>query len=396
MVFSCAGADGCDEQVTDYVYVNIEGKPICLSTERWCKKHYDNFVAHAYDKGLPVKICSICLKNLEFIHNNPIVNGKSCCQRCVDNTDGEKSFLIGIEGTIGVGKTFFCAKNKNRFKVIEENVPGSILSAFYSDTKKYGLAFQFRMFYNRLVEWKVQMELVKHGVPMMKKTDSNSSSSRINVCLLDRTVMGDLVFATTLYIQGTLDENEYNMYLNSWNEWVPPIYKNHCRFIYLDAPPKVTKARIKQRGIMSEQSIDMKYLETLYLVYFNMVCCLMELDVPVFVYDWSDLQKIPDPTVLINSIIDGDGPPPPYKNRSIETEIFTTNQKWFSSTNEKDKRMSSSLRYLQFDVDDVHEILKSIASRGSYTAEKPPTPKIYMSPQVKCWYRQEKKSDIFV
>lgn len=191
--------------------------------------------------------------------------------------------IIAIEGPIAAGKSYLCRKiaEKLNYEIRQENVPEHFLSCFYSDPARYALPFQLRMFYERHYNWKLELEAARRA-----------SRKPVSPVLMDRTVYGDLVFATANYITGSLERQDYELYMQEFRVHMASSNSlDGARFLYLDATPGACLERIRRRGVASEQGMPRPYLETLYLCYFNLVMCMIEAGVCVRVCDW---EKLPD------------------------------------------------------------------------------------------------------
>ena len=169
--------------------------------------------------------------------------------------------IISVEGNIGVGKSTFIniLKSKwNNCEVVSEPVDmwknltdsdgKNILQTFYEDIPRWAYSFQNVACITR----------------MMKIEDTiRASDSRY--IFLDRSLGTDKnVFEKMLYDNGQLNEIEHSMY----NLWCDFYYKyvrsqENQIHIYLKASPEKCYERIKKRGRIEEESINLEYLQGL-------------------------------------------------------------------------------------------------------------------------------------
>lgn len=187
--------------------------------------------------------------------------------------------IIAVEGLIGAGKTHLCELlcEKLGYEVKREDVPELLLQCFYGNPKKYALAFQLRMFLQRSYEWRLTSTLIEHGVLRPAAP-----------VLMDRSVYGDMVFATANYINGSLAPVEYELYTAEFKGKLRSLHSlQHARFLYLHALPNTCLERVKLRAHQAEHGIPYTYMSLLYLCYFNLIMCLIEEGRPVRICDWS-------------------------------------------------------------------------------------------------------------
>ena len=172
--------------------------------------------------------------------------------------------IVVIEGNIGTGKTTFL-KNLIKSKHLEETFKGkkidyifepvdqwlnfkddegiNVLDRFYNDIEKFAFSFQWLAFMTRI------------------KSIMNSNA---DIIVVERSVFTDKnVFVNSLYKSGKITNIEWKIY-NEWFNWILNTFKlqKHL-FIYLQADPKISMNRIKNRGREEEKNISFEYLETL-------------------------------------------------------------------------------------------------------------------------------------
>lgn len=170
----------------------------------------------------------------------------------MDNFRGK---ICCIEGPIGVGKTSLCIELK---KQLENNGINTIfytepfnqqmLEQFLSDPKKYAYAFQLYMLTRRQVIF----------------VQAQYEAQKGSCCLIDRSLIGDYVFATLQQQENNITNEDFEIYKS--------VYKQFSEFkpdviIYLDSTIETQLKRILKRGRSGENAYQIKYLEKLNSVY---------------------------------------------------------------------------------------------------------------------------------
>jgi deoxyadenosine/deoxycytidine kinase len=163
----------------------------------------------------------------------------------------KKSYLIGIAGNIGVGKTTLTrhlAERLNWKAFFESVIDNPYLDDFYSDMKRWSFNLQIYFLAHR---FRTQREIYNLAYPAIQ----------------DRTIYEDVeIFARSLYEQGYMNERDYQTYRELFNNMVYFLPKPDL-IIYLKASIKTLLTRIKQRGRDFEQTIPPDYLEYLNIAY---------------------------------------------------------------------------------------------------------------------------------
>jgi deoxyadenosine/deoxycytidine kinase len=160
--------------------------------------------------------------------------------------------VICIEGQIGIGKSTlgkqmetFLRKIGFNAKYYSEYVNQELLAQYISDMKRYSYAFQMIMLCKRMEVYRQALELAKIG----------------GVAILDRSLIGDMIFAQMQRDNGNISESEWSVYMSVVKQ-ENNLEPDHV--IYLRAPVEKCLERIKKRGIEAEiNGYDFKYLKTL-------------------------------------------------------------------------------------------------------------------------------------
>jgi len=169
--------------------------------------------------------------------------------------------IFTVEGNIGSGKSTFVRNLRNwymkthpgfeivfleepvkKWKSIKDKHNMSILEKFYTNQSKYAFAFQMMAYISRLAALKQAVEQNPNAV-----------------IITERSLYTDKeVFAKMLYEDGKIEEVEYQIYL----EWFNEFQKEYPLegIIYLVTDYKTCHERIEKRSREGESNISMFYL----------------------------------------------------------------------------------------------------------------------------------------
>lgn len=156
--------------------------------------------------------------------------------------------FIAVEGPIGVGKTTLARRLAATFgydTLLEGAADNPFLERFYAEGRRNALPTQLFFLLQRveqLRDWR-QEDLF--------------GPAQVADFLMDK----DRLFA-----QVTLDEHEFDLYDQLHRQLAIDVPAPDL-VIYLQAPPRVLHARIRQREISAERHIDDAYLESLVEAY---------------------------------------------------------------------------------------------------------------------------------
>ena len=164
-----------------------------------------------------------------------------------------KQKVINIAGVVGVEKSSLCnIFNELGYKVYHEPVfDNELLEKFYYDKEKYAFPLQI-FFLNKRFE--------------MYKDSINHPAS-----IMDRSIVEDRIFAKMLRDQGELNDKEYDIYVELFNNMMEHV-QPPTLMVYLRIKTENVIERIKHRGrkYELEQSINYWYdLNSNYEVFFN-------------------------------------------------------------------------------------------------------------------------------
>lgn len=156
--------------------------------------------------------------------------------------------FIAVEGPIGVGKTSLSKRLADTFNydlLLEKADENPFLERFYQNPRQHALSTQLFFLFQR----SQQIQDIRQ--------DDLFEPVRVADFLIDK----DQLFA-----QQNLDADEYALYLKVFEHLTIDAPKPDL-VIYLQAPTETLLDRIQQRGIESEQLIELEYLENLNRAY---------------------------------------------------------------------------------------------------------------------------------
>ena len=167
--------------------------------------------------------------------------------------------LLFIEGGIGCGKSTlvkhmkdYCTENNYKYLTIQEPVDiwteikdkneVNIIEAFYNDQHKYGFHFQMMAYISR--------------ISLLKKAIKSNPGK---IIISERCVLTDRnVFAKMLYDSDKIEEVNYKIYLQWFDEFIEDIPVSGI--VYVCAEPEVSHSRVIKRAREGEE-IPLEYLK---------------------------------------------------------------------------------------------------------------------------------------
>ena len=159
--------------------------------------------------------------------------------------------FIAVAGNIGSGKSSLVQFLTSTYHVApfyEPNDENPYLADFYADMRRW--AFHSQMFFLSN-KFRMHMEVDRAA----------------GVVVLDRTIYEDAeIFATALYQMRKIDKRDWNTYRDFYETILATIQPPDL-LIYVRAPIRTVRKRIKLRGRAMEQNIPLAYLKRLERLY---------------------------------------------------------------------------------------------------------------------------------
>lgn len=193
--------------------------------------------------------------------------------------------IILIEGIIGAGKSTYAHKLHVLLQktgipsvFLEEQVDPLMLDLFLSNMKKYAFAFQMLM----LVE---RQKIYMQGIEF--------SRGQNGVAIIDRSLYGDMAFASMHNDYGNISEKEWEVYQSVMESTLLP---QPSIILYLDVTPEVAFERIKARNRDKESTTyTLEYLHDLDV---NYKVAMVESGIPISYIDWNESSNLTDEEVV--------------------------------------------------------------------------------------------------
>lgn len=177
----------------------------------------------------------------------------------------QEKCIVAIEGNMASGKTTLCKQLQGtmyqgkRISTFLEEMPQSFLSQFYLRPKTYAFALQLHTLEKRLNSiWYAHHDKVNQ------------------ILFLDRSTIGDFVFALKHYLDGNMSYTELQIYLEqSRAHSFQDLFFNHFHsIVYLHTEPSICKRRVQKRG-MVDKNVDLSYLDDIDHLHFYLILALL-------------------------------------------------------------------------------------------------------------------------
>lgn len=170
---------------------------------------------------------------------------------------------------------------------------------FYSDQKKYAFSFQAYMLKMRLFQ-------------MMEA--SRMATEEEVLVLMDRGALGDTCFAKYNYLQGKMEDDEFDLYSQLCNaqDFVDTASSSVDTIVYLDVDPQDCLFRVRNmRKTAAEQEIPLEYFQGIDDMYFDLMLGILEKGSPrVLVMTWGGFGDTDTLLTHMNATLQGRRIPP--------------------------------------------------------------------------------------
>lgn len=153
--------------------------------------------------------------------------------------------IICIEGVVGAGKTTLgelLAKELSIEFFQEPYINNPFLDKFYSNKERYSLLSQMYFLNKRI-------EIIEEA-------------SKLNGCIMDRSIYGDYLFAKMHLKNKFMTEDEFSLYHSFWEKLIS-VRTNPILIIYLETSVENAMRKIKERGREFELGVEKEYWSSL-------------------------------------------------------------------------------------------------------------------------------------
>lgn len=182
--------------------------------------------------------------------------------------------FVAVEGNIGVGKTTLAKRLASTFSyqtLLEAAEENPFLERFYLDRKRNALPTQLYFLFQRCQQFR---EL---------RQGDMFSPLRVADFLLNK----DPLFARV-----TLDDDEFSLYKKVYDQLIIDAPKPDL-VVYLQAPVETLMKRVRQRGVVAEQRIELEYLQQLNEAYTQLFHYYS--DTPLLIVNATDIDLANNP-----------------------------------------------------------------------------------------------------
>lgn len=202
-----------------------------------------------------------------------------------------KGGIYIIEGIIGVGKTTLGISLEHylnsvglKCKFYKEYFNEDLLNQFIGDMEKYAYFFQMMMLVKRFEIYKEAEKFSELG----------------GIAFIDRSLVGDMVFANMHHKNGNISDDEwkiYNNFIKNENLFVPTA----C--IYLQCSTETSINRMNDRGIVAEiNNYGSDYITTLKDMYDDVISNIN--NIKIISLNWNKSINFTDNLISEDSIIE--------------------------------------------------------------------------------------------
>lgn len=160
--------------------------------------------------------------------------------------------LVVVEGNIGSGKSTASRELARRLnlRLMPEPVDDELLTLYYGDSTRWAFPFQMEMLHRR---WASQMSAASETI----------AATEYSGAILDRSLMGDLVFAKMLMESGKMHKKEWEIYTSALKNMLLVLFPPTV-LVYLATRPETCFERMQRRNRTQEAQVSLDYLKSVH------------------------------------------------------------------------------------------------------------------------------------
>lgn len=166
---------------------------------------------------------------------------------------------------------------KKKIHCQEETINRDLLELFYSNQKKYAFC--------------LQMNTMRRRIGDLAMLTINKSDQ---IIALDRSMIGDFVFAIKHLVSGNINPAEFRVYLQETKSFdLKKIVEDQKinNVVYLHSTPSISRKNVNQRGAV-DKDVKEDYLDDIDLIYFYMILYItLTQKFQVYILDWKKFGK---------------------------------------------------------------------------------------------------------
>lgn len=203
-----------------------------------------------------------------------------------------KGSIVVIEGNIASGKSTLTERMTEFLNAIglkadlyKEPILESYLNLFLKDMKQYAFGFQMSMLLENQCLYKDALNFIASG----------------GIAVMDRSFMGNKVFADSHYEKGNITQEQMAVYEDVYSRMDFPL---PSYIIYLSVDPIINIQRCEKRSRTCEKdAYDLQYFADLNRIYNKLIQNLSDTN-NILLFDWN--KDIPDRdySQVLTSILD--------------------------------------------------------------------------------------------
>ena len=167
--------------------------------------------------------------------------------------------VVAVEGIIGAGKSTFCEfieRRLNLYRIPEPVEENPYLDKFYADPPRWAL--------------QMQMWLVTRRCQALIKAQ-RGDFGQVRGILVDRSILGDRVFAEINKTEGNISEDLWPVYIDFF-ETMADLISPPDMIVYLNVTPSKAMNGVRTRGRASETGgVTLEYQQKLKAGYDSMI-----------------------------------------------------------------------------------------------------------------------------